>query len=123
MSLGRKVQIQTQKGPSIDCDSKMREPGFTGGMKRLEREMSRFDSLLNNGPDPDSRPSSASSPGSEPPSSVEKISSPTVLETPAGRVLRLTFDVTDYSPEEILVKTVGNRLQVMLLTCTTVESF
>jgi HSP20 family molecular chaperone IbpA len=43
---------------------------------------------------------------------LDGLNSPLVQDTDAGKVLKLRFDVTSYVPEEIVVKTVDNRLQV-----------
>lgn len=40
------------------------------------------------------------------------LQSPLIQDTEEGRVLKLRFDVTQYEPEEIVVKTVDNRLTV-----------
>jgi len=40
------------------------------------------------------------------------VDSPLVQETSNGREMKLRFDVSDYKPEEIIVKTVDNRLKV-----------
>lgn len=40
------------------------------------------------------------------------IQSPFIQDTEEGRVLKLRFDVTQYEPDEIVVKTVDNRLTV-----------
>lgn len=40
------------------------------------------------------------------------LQSPVVQDTEDGRVLKLRFDVTQYEPDEIVVKTVDNRLTV-----------
>lgn len=42
----------------------------------------------------------------------EGIQSPLIQDTEEGRVLKLRFDVTQYEPDEIVVKTVDNRLTV-----------
>ncbi|RWS23824.1 alpha-crystallin B chain-like protein, partial [Leptotrombidium deliense] len=39
------------------------------------------------------------------------LNSPLVQDSDDGRMLKLRFDVTDYAPEEIVVKSVDNRLQ------------
>lgn len=44
--------------------------------------------------------------------SGDGLQSPQVQDTEEGRVLKLRFDVTQYEPEEIVVKTVDNRLTV-----------
>jgi len=43
---------------------------------------------------------------------LDDINSPLVQDTSDGKQLKLRFDVTQYLPEEIVVKTVDNRLQV-----------
>ena len=43
---------------------------------------------------------------------LDDINSPLVSDTSDGKLLKLRFDVTQYLPEEIVVKTVDNRLQV-----------
>lgn len=40
------------------------------------------------------------------------LQSPLIQDTEEGRVLKLRFDVTQYEPDEIIVKTVDNRLTV-----------
>lgn len=40
------------------------------------------------------------------------LESPLVQDTSDGKALKLRFDVTEYAPEEIVVKTVDNKLQV-----------
>lgn len=42
----------------------------------------------------------------------EGLQSPLIQDTEEGRVLKLRFDVTQYEPDEIVVKTVDNRLTV-----------
>lgn len=42
----------------------------------------------------------------------DSIQSPLIQDTEEGRVLKLRFDVTQYEPDEIVVKTVDNRLTV-----------
>lgn len=42
----------------------------------------------------------------------ESLQSPVIQDTEEGRVLKLRFDVTQYEPDEIVVKTVDNRLTV-----------
>ena len=43
---------------------------------------------------------------------LDDINSPLVQDSGDGKVLKLRFDVTTYAPEEIVVKTIDNRLQV-----------
>lgn len=43
---------------------------------------------------------------------ADGLQSPLIQDTEEGRVLKLRFDVTQYEPDEIVVKTVDNRLTV-----------
>ena len=43
---------------------------------------------------------------------INDLDSPLVQDSSDGKVLKLRFDVTQYAPEEIVVKTVDNKLQV-----------
>lgn len=43
---------------------------------------------------------------------LDGINSPLIQDGDDGKMLKLRFDVSQYAPEEILVKTVENRLQV-----------
>lgn len=43
---------------------------------------------------------------------ADGLQSPSIQDTEDGRVLKLRFDVTQYEPDEIVVKTVDNRLTV-----------
>lgn len=43
---------------------------------------------------------------------LSNLDSPLVQDSSDGKVLKLRFDVTQYAPEEIVVKTVDNKLQV-----------
>ena len=46
---------------------------------------------------------------------LDDLNSPLIQDSKDGKVLKLKFDVTQYAPEEIVVKTVDNRLQVCLI--------
>lgn len=48
-------------------------------------------------------------------SSASDISSPLIQEDGDNKVLKLRFDVSQYTPEEIVVKTVDNKLLVSIL--------
>ncbi|OQR68740.1 body wall muscle protein HR-29-like [Tropilaelaps mercedesae] len=81
---------------------------FEQEMRRMEDEMSRFRSQLAD----HERDVFTRSPTSQPRSYLD-IASPLIQDTPGGgREIKLRFDVSDYAPEEIVVKTVDNRLQV-----------
>uniref|UniRef100_A0A2I9LNJ5 Alpha-crystallin B chain n=1 Tax=Centruroides hentzi TaxID=88313 RepID=A0A2I9LNJ5_9SCOR len=43
---------------------------------------------------------------------LDGMNSPLIQDSTSGKILKLRFDVSEYQPEEIMVKTVDNRLQV-----------
>lgn len=47
---------------------------------------------------------------------LDSINSPLIQEDGDGKSLKLRFDVSQYQPEEIVVKTVDNKLLVSLLS-------
>lgn len=113
MPAERKVQVCKSEESHMDRDFQEIRARFDDEMKRMDEEMSRFrGSLLDHNQELESRPLSPSSRQRETSSFVEGFESPLIKETSDGKLLKLRFDVTDYKPEEIVVKTVGNKLLV-----------
>lgn len=113
MSYEKKVQVCKSEESHIDRDFQTIRDRFDDEMRRMENEMSRFrGSLLNHNREIDGRPLSPSARQREISSFVDSFESPLIKESSDGKVLKLKFDVTDYEPEEIVVKTVDNKLQV-----------
>lgn len=109
----KKVQVSKSEESHIDRDFQTLRDRFDEEMRRMDAEMSKFrGSLLDHSREIDSRPLSPSSRHREVSSFVDSIESPLIQESSDGKVLKLKFDVTDYEPEEIVVKTIGNKLQV-----------
>lgn len=109
----KKVQVRSSEESHIDRDFQRIRSKFDEEMRRMEEEMSRFKgSLLDHKHDIDSRPLSPHSRRREVSSFVDNMESPLIRESSDGKSLKLRFDVTDYEPEEIVVKTVDNKLQV-----------
>lgn len=109
----KKVQVCSSDESHIDRDFQRIRSKFDEEMRRMEEEMSRFKgSLLNHKHDIDSRPLSPHSKRREMTSFVDNLESPLIKESSDGKSLKLRFDVTEYEPEEIVVKTVDNKLQV-----------
>lgn len=112
----RKVQVSKTDESHIDRDFQTIRNRFDSEMRRMEDEMSRFrGSLLDHERELDTRPLSPGSRRRETSSFVDNFESPLICETDDGKLLKLKFDVTDYAPEEIVVKTVGNKLMVSLI--------
>lgn len=132
MASERKVTVQRSEANMIDQDFSAIRSRFEDEMKKMEDEMNRFRSHLMDrevgffGPSsglsqPQHQQTQHSSLTSDihqrstSPNWVDNINSPLVHDTDDGKVLRLKFDVTQYAPEEIVVKTIDNRLQVSIL--------
>lgn len=112
-SYEKKVQVRKSEESHIDREFQTIRDKFDDEMRRMEDEMSRFrGSLLNHNRDVDCRPLSPGSRRKELSSFVDSFESPLIKESSDGKLLKLKFDVTDYEPEEIVVKTVDNKLQV-----------
>ena len=109
----KKVQVCKSDEAHIDRDFQAIRNRFDDEMKRMEEEMSRFrGSLLDHNRLIDSRPLSPHSRRREMSSFADSFESPLIRESSDGKVLKLKFDLTDYQPEEIVVKTIDNKLQV-----------
>lgn len=113
MSHEKKVPVCKSDESHIDRDFHQIRNRFDDEMRRMEDEMSRFrGSLLNHNREIDARPLSPHSKRREMSSFTDSFESPLIKESSDGKVLKLKFDVTDYEPEEIVVKTIDNKLQV-----------
>lgn len=139
----RKVPVYKTENSIIDQEFSSIRERFDNEMKRMENEMERFrNSVIDRERDffgksisdsfnTSSRTTSnyvTSSTGRNDHSNLvqrqtsnqlnswlDDINSPLVQDTNDGKLLKLRFDVTQYLPEEIVVKTVDNRLQVLFL--------
>lgn len=128
MSSERKVHVQQSDNNLIDSEFNSIRTRFEDDMRKMEDEMNRFRSHLVDrernffGPSLTSGNASESSllgrtsPAGHAGNWIETINSPLVQDTEDGKVLKLRFDVTQYAPEEIVVKTIDNRLQVCSYT-------
>lgn len=107
----KKVQVSKSEESHIDRDFQKIRDRFDEEMRRMEDEMSRFrGSLLEH--EQSTRPLSPPTRRREVSKFVDNLESPLIKESSDGKTLTLKFDVTDYKPEELVVKTVGNKLQV-----------
>ncbi|XP_021002029.2 heat shock protein beta-1 [Parasteatoda tepidariorum] len=125
MAPERKVPIQKSDFHVLDDEFHSIRGRFESEMKKMEEEMARLKAKLADH-DRGSFKSSASihmSTSEESSSSTKSEnhsgswmddlnSSPLVQNGNDGKNLKLRFDVSDYAPEEILVKTIDNKLKV-----------
>ncbi|CAG2105824.1 unnamed protein product [Medioppia subpectinata] len=135
MAPERKVTVSRSDHNLIDQEFSSIRERFESEMRKMEDEMNRFRGQLIDkessifGPNvsssvtekrsshsttssSDVRDSGAKGTGGELTSWLDGLNSPLIQDSGDGKVLKLRFDVTQYAPEEIVVKTVDNRLQV-----------
>jgi len=129
MAPERKVPVLRSDNNLIDQEFSSIRERFESEMRKMEDEMNRFRNQLMDREGRDSslfttekRSSShttssdvmrdSNRSGGELHSWLDGLNSPLVQDSGDGKVLKLRFDVTQYVPEEIVVKTVDNRLQV-----------
>lgn len=138
MAPERKVPVQRSDNNLIDQEFSSIRTRFEEEMKKMEDEMNKFRSQLMDRERTFFGPSlthssttnsekrsygreleSSNQPGGQMTKSsahwLDDLNSPLVQDSPDGKVLKLRFDVTQYAPEEIVVKTIDNRLQVCSL--------
>ncbi|KAK0396946.1 hypothetical protein QR680_001920 [Steinernema hermaphroditum] len=89
-------------------------PSHTGGQSRIESARS-YDRQYNTSERPFERPAYSTDlmttrPVYDP--YLDNLKSPLIKDESDGKTLRLRFDVAQYKPEEVTVKTVDNRLLV-----------
>lgn len=129
MAPERKVPVHRSDNNLIDQEFSSIRTRFEDEMRKMEDEMNKFRTQLMDrertffGPSLTSGSTtavekrsreleSAPSGGQQMTHYLDDINSPLVQDGPDGKVLKLRFDVTQYAPEEIVVKTIDNRLQV-----------
>ncbi|XP_058127961.1 heat shock protein beta-1 isoform X2 [Anopheles coustani] len=115
----RNIPIKLGDFSVIDTEFSSIRERFDSEMKKMEEEMARFRSDLMNRESnffestSSSTTSNAGSSLKQPQAqSASDISSPLIQEDGDNKVLKLRFDVSQYAPEEIVVKTVDNKLLV-----------
>lgn len=131
MAPERKVPVLRSADNLIDTEFSSIRERFESEMRKMEDEMNRFRGQLVDresslfGPNSysksvtEKRSSHSTSSGDVLPtrdrgdSWLDDLNSPLIQDGRDGKVLKLRFDVTQYAPEEIVVKTVDNKLQVI----------
>lgn len=118
----RNIPIKLGDFSVIDTEFASIRERFDSEMRKMEEEMSKFRSELMNresnffettSSTTTSNAASALRPQTSNSSTqVQDINSPLIQEDGDNKVLKLRFDVSQYAPEEIVVKTVDNKLLV-----------
>ena len=125
MASEKKIPVHRSDFSLIDSEFNSIRDRFDEEMKKMEQEMSRFRNQLQDrereffgGKSMITQSSQKSSSHSSSTNDramtnwLDDINSPLIQDSDDGKMLKLRFDVTQYSPEEIVVKTVDNKLQV-----------
>lgn len=115
----RNIPIKLGDFSVIDTEFASIRERFDSEMRKMEDEMAKFRSELMNRESnffettSSTTTSNAASALKHPQSTqVQDINSPLIQEDGDNKVLKLRFDVSQYAPEEIVVKTVDNKLLV-----------
>ncbi|XP_053678337.1 heat shock protein beta-1 isoform X4 [Anopheles nili] len=113
----RNIPIKLGDFSVIDTEFSSIRERFDSEMRKMEEEMARFRSDLMNRESnffetTTSASNAASSLKHPQVQSGSGISSPLIQDDGDGKVLKLRFDVSQYAPEEIVVKTIDNKLYV-----------
>uniref|UniRef100_U5EET0 Protein lipidation n=1 Tax=Corethrella appendiculata TaxID=1370023 RepID=U5EET0_9DIPT len=114
----RNIPIKLGDFSVIDTEFASIRERFDSEMRKMEEEMSKFRSELMNRESnffettSSTTTSNASALSRPPQNQVADINSPLIQEDGDNKVLKLRFDVSQYAPEEIVVKTVDSKLLV-----------
>jgi HSP20 family molecular chaperone IbpA len=120
MAPERKVPVLRTDFSVLDTEFDSIRERFEQEMKKMEEEMSKFRSellareqnFLHSSTSSSSTEKQVSSGGTPFKTWLDGIESPLIQEGGDGKQLKLRFDVSQYVPEEIVVKTVDNKLMV-----------
>lgn len=125
MSREQRINVQRSNYSVVDREFDSMRERFDSEMKRVEDEMNRLRREFETYTPPrvvPPPPLSSELSNVQAPSSLgairrydpylENIKSPLIREESDGKTLRLRFDVSQYQPEEVTVKTVDNKLLV-----------
>ncbi|KAG8179159.1 hypothetical protein JTE90_023621 [Oedothorax gibbosus] len=118
MSFERRLPLHRTDFSVIDREFSSIREKFDSEMRNMEEEMNRFRSQLMDREMPRIQSHSTATAAdntthrSEVRTWLDGLSSPLIQDSDDGKRLRLRFDVSQYQPEEIVVKTVDNKLQV-----------
>jgi len=114
IKMDRRLNIKLSDNSVLDSEYSSIREKFDSEMRRMEDEMSNFRSQLMRRQEDFFKNSSSTntSSGLSTGNIMEGISSPLIQDTGDGKNLKLRFDVSQYAPEEIVLKTVDNKLLV-----------
>jgi len=113
----KRIPVKLSDSSVLDTEFSSIRERFDAEMRRMEDEMSNFrtqllqrqDNFFNKSSSTTTQHSSSSSTGG---SVLDGLNSPLIQDDGDGKSLKLRFDVSQYAPEEIVLKTVDNKLLV-----------
>ncbi|XP_047003158.1 heat shock protein Hsp-12.2 isoform X2 [Schistocerca americana] len=113
----RNIPIKLGDFSVIDTEFSSIRERFDAEMRKMEEEMARFRSELMNRESnfftkSTTSTTSSTDVASSPRTWLDGFNSPLIQDEGQSKVLKLRFDVSQYQPEEIVVKTVDNKLLV-----------
>jgi len=108
--MDKRIPVKQSGASVLDTEFSSIRSNFDAEMHRMEDEMNNFRSqLLQRQDNFFNKSSNATSAGNV----LEGLNSPLIQDDGAdGKSLKLRFDVSQYAPEEIVLKTVDNKLLV-----------
>jgi HSP20 family molecular chaperone IbpA len=107
--MDKRIKFELSDNSVLDTEFSSIRERFDAEMRRMEDEMGNFRSQLLKKQDAFfNKPSGTNSAGSV----LEGLNSPLIQDDGDGKSLKLRFDVSQYAPEEIVLKTVDNKLLV-----------
>jgi len=114
----KRIPVKLSDSSVLDTEFSSIRERFDAEMRRMEDEMSNFrNQLLQRQDNFFNKSSSTTTQSSSTTSStggtfLDGLNSPLIQDDGDGKTLKLRFDVSQYAPEEIVLKTVDNKLLV-----------
>jgi len=121
----RHIPVKMGDFSIIDTEFSSIRERFDSEMRKMEDEMNKFrselisrempltqSSITSSSSQPSGFPGTSLAPRSDPHTWLESLNSPLIQDEGDQKQLKLRFDVSQYKPEEIVVKTVDNKLLV-----------
>lgn len=114
----KRIPVKLSDSSVLDTEFSSIRERFDAEMRRMEDEMSNFrnqllqrqDNFFNKSSSTTTQTSSSTS--STGGTFLDGLNSPLIQDDGDGKTLKLRFDVSQYAPEEIVLKTVDNKLLV-----------
>ncbi|ODM92055.1 Heat shock protein beta-1 [Orchesella cincta] len=113
--MDKRIPVKLNDTSILDTEFSSIRERFDAEMRRMEDEMNNFRTQLLQRQDQFFKSSSSTTQSSQQQSAntaFDGLNSPLIQDDGDGKSLKLRFDVSQYAPEEIVLKTVDNKLLV-----------